>query len=191
VGRTVTQLATPGFPWAKFYFDERFPMIMNYPLIKVRDAFSKYSTLIDENLAGAFKPGLEPSVKISDQYKNLYGFTPPIGDEIYISLTFVRELEKVLADYGPPKRRSRHSPTELEEKALKVLEATVLHEMVHYFRRRFVDQARVNLMSARGRGNEEAVARQFEREAYGVYCTVENLGIGKYFPNTMRIVEKP
>lgn len=59
-----------------------------------------------------------------------------------------------------------------ESDLLLILEATVLHELVHFFRRKFNEQARLNMANARGRDYEEAVARKFEKDTYGKYLTV-------------------
>ena len=65
-----------------------------------------------------------------------------------------------------------------------LLEITVLHEMIHFFRRKFDETARINSMSKRGRAIEEAWAQKFEKEAYGGIYRIRNLLISKYFPKT-------
>lgn len=178
----------PGYPWTSQFFGNDLPQI---PSLKPRvlGAFAQYSGLSGENLRSAFVPGLVPEVRVA-YLSGLYGYTPPIGDEIHISKIFVEELEAALPQNRVP-RSEVYAPTELEERALLILEATALHEMVHYCRRKFnVGNARVNAMNDRGRGYEEATARQFEMAAYGTLSTVQSLSVARYFPRTAETASK-
>jgi hypothetical protein len=179
------------YRWTSQFFREDLRLI---PFVKpkVRDKFQQYSGLSGENLKTAFVSdyhNYEPLVKVK-HLPGLYGYTPPIGEEIQLATIFIEELEAALPKNRVP-RGQVYAPSELEEKALLLLEATVLHELVHYFRRRFdFGGARLNAMSARGRSVEEALAQQFEKEAYGMLHTVQNLSIARYFPRTAATASK-
>ena len=100
--------------------------------------------------------------------------TPPIGQEIQLGKTFMDELDPLL--------RIDNLHVELQARATFLLEATVLHELVHYGRRRF----RVGVARGRQRGREELIARQFERDAYGRFVTVGSLELAQFMPKTGR-----
>ena len=169
------------YRWTSQFFAEDLRLIPKWKP-KVYAKFQEYTGLSGEDLQRAFLPHRIPWVKVVD-LPGLYGFTPPTGDEIQLAKTFVEELEAALPANKVP-RGSVYAPSELEEKILSLLEATVLHEMVHFCRRKFIEAARLNAMSSRGRGLEEAVAQQFEKEAYGKLYTVQSLLITKYMPKT-------
>jgi hypothetical protein len=179
------------YKWTSQFFREDLRLIPSLKP-KIRVAFARYTGLSGENLRTAFISDLnnyEPLVKV-EHLTGPYGYTPPVGQEIQLAKIFIEELEAALPENRVP-RGQVYAPSELEEKALLILEATVLHELVHYFRRRFnFAGARLNYMSDRGRGVEEALAHQFEEEAYGMLCTVQNLSVARYFPRTAATVSK-
>ena len=172
-----------GYPRTSQFFAEDLPWIPRAKR-KVHAAFEKYSGLSGEDLAAQFRPRGWPAVKV-DPIGRLIGYTPPTGDTILLAATFIGELEANL----PPRvvRSGTYAPSELEEKILTILEVTVLHEMVHYWRMKRDGEARVRAMSNRGRGYEEAVARQFEKEAYGMFPSVATLAIERYMPLTAKL----
>jgi hypothetical protein len=136
----------------------------------------------------AFSYNVFPGVSVTDMQK--YGYTPPTGNQILLGKAFVVELETALATLGKGRLMSRmqvrhsYAPTILEGNLLLLLEATVLHEMVHFWRRIFDDSARLNIASSRGRAIEEAVAQKFEKDAYGCFLTPNKLLLTKYMPIT-------
>jgi hypothetical protein len=170
-----------GYRWTNQFFDKDLRLIPDLKP-KVLAKFEEYSGLKGENLRRAFLPGYIPAVRVV-HLPGLYGFTPPISDEIQLAKTFIEELEAALPSNKVP-RGHIYAPSELETNLLWILEATVLHEMVHFFRRKFNDTAQLNSRSASGRAYEEAWARRFEKEAYGKLYTVQSLFIDKYMPKT-------
>lgn len=130
----------------------------------------------------AFKMHRAPLVKVA-LTGDLYGYTPPIGNTIEISETLVREVEQVL-DYAPPRPNQRHAPTYLESDTMMMLECTILHETLHFLRRREHSSARLAAHDPHVRRYEEQVADRFERDAYGLMPNVHSLGLKKYFPRT-------
>jgi hypothetical protein len=152
--------------------------------------FARFSGLSGENLRRAFLPDLDPLVKV-ENLPGLYGYTRPSGSyEIQLATVFIEEFEAALPANGPPRSQVYYAPTELEEKALLLLEVTVLHELIHHFRLKNDGAARVRSMSNRGRGEEERWARQFEKEAYGMVYTVQNLSVAASFPRTAATTSK-
>jgi hypothetical protein len=170
-----------GFPWISYFFAERLP-ILESVRPKVFAAFRNHSNLSMEDALLALKRDVEPKVQLVDM-PGLYGYTPPGRNIIQLGKTFVLELEAALANYQLP-RADYHAPTDLEIRALLLLEATVLHEMVHYFRLKTLDQARINISSSRGRSFEEAVGDRFEMDAYGYQPDVRNTLMERYLPKT-------
>jgi hypothetical protein len=69
---------------------------------------------------------------------------------------------------------------ELQARAALLLEATVLHELVHYGRRKLHGYK----PSARERAAEEYLAREFERKAYGRFVTATSLQLAQFMPRT-------
>ncbi|MDH3431396.1 MAG: hypothetical protein OEQ14_15450 [Gammaproteobacteria bacterium] len=171
-----------GYPWTRQFFESDLRYVPKLKP-KVFDAFEKYSGLRGQNLQAAFRSDYIPIVDIK-HLPGHYGYTPPTGDEIWLDKTFITELELALPSQNVPRNKRRYSPSELEIRLLMLLEATVLHEMVHFFRRKFDESARINAMSKNGRGTEEAWAREFEQKAYGKRYSVQNLLISKYMPKT-------
>ena len=173
-------------PWTTQFFAKDLPAI---PRSKPRvfAEFESYFQLDDRDLRVALKPGYVPFVLLQD-IPGHYGWTPATGDEIWLSRTFIQELEAALPPQKVPRNPDRYAPSELEEKLLLILEATTLHELVHYYRKK--SDAAVNLRSTKGRGFEEALAREFERKAYGSLPTVQSLGIEKYMPKTAKGASK-
>ena len=176
--------SSSGYPRTAQFFAEDLRWIPRSKR-KVHAAFETYSGLIGNELAAQFDRSAEPIVKV-DVIGRLIGYTPPNSDTIYLAATFIRELE---ANLPPRAVRSgdAYAPSELEEKILTILEATVLHEMVHYWRMKRNGEARINAMSNRGRGFEERIARQFEKAAYGMIPSVASLGIERYMPMTAKL----
>jgi hypothetical protein len=158
----------PTFPhqkyrWTYQFFDKDLPLIPSVKP-KVFAKFEEYSGLSGDALKGAFHRGSIPLVQVVN-LPGLLGWTPPTGKEINLDKTFIEELETVLPSNKVPRGRV-YGPSELETDILWILELTVLHEMVHFFRSRLNEDAKQNIMSKTGRGHEEAVAKQFEKEAY-------------------------
>jgi hypothetical protein len=177
-----------GYPWTRQFFDMDLPWVPKLKP-KVFSKFEEYSGLSGRDLRAAFLPSYIPRVRLV-HIPGHYGFTPPTGDEIQLDKTFVDELEATLPSNKVPRNPHHYAPSELEGRLLLLLEATVLHEMVHYCRRKFDSSARINAMSKKGRSIEEAWAQQFEIEAYGKKHTVQNLLIGKYMPKTAAYASK-
>jgi len=183
------------YKWTQRYFEDELPSIPRNNQ-KVFGKFGQYSGLSEDaafvkktgmGLKDAFRQNYIPGVRVRDIQR--YGFTPPTGDEIQLGKTFIVELEAALAILGKRlesrwKVQGSYAPTILESNLFLLLEVTVLHEMVHFFRRRFNESARLNSMSARGRSYEENVARNFEKDTYGHYCTAQSLMLTKYMPKT-------
>jgi hypothetical protein len=175
------QFGQSRYRWTSQFFREDLRLIPSLKP-KVHEKFSQYTSLTGENLRLAFLSYTEPLVKLENIPGEL-GHTPPVGDEIWLDKTFIGELEDALPKNRVP-RDQAYAPSELEEKALLLLEVTVVHEMVHYFRRKFISGVQAKYSFARGRDEEETVAQQFEKDAYGMYYMVENLSIARYFPRT-------
>ena len=169
-----------GYEWTNQFFNSDLPSLLWWKP-KVVEQFSKYSGLMGKELRASLQPGYIPSIQL--KYIGMYGYTPPTGDTIFLGKTFVDELEDAL-EWRGPRNPDRYTPTIRESDLLLILEATVLHELVHYFRRKFNEQARLNMASSRGRDYEEAVARKFEKETYGKYMTVQNMNLAHCMPKT-------
>jgi len=170
--------------WTYQFFHDDLGLIPNQKS-KVHAAFEKYSLIHGETLKLRFVPRYLPYVKLANLDGQL-GYTPPTGDEIQLNATFIDELETELPAAKVPRGRS-YAPSEFEEKVLLILETTVLHELVHWSRRKYGETVMLNYRSTRGLGFEEAVARQFEKEAYGMTNNVHTLGIARLMPRTAKL----
>ena len=151
------------YPWTRQFFETDLRAI---PRRKpdVLAVFESYSGLAGEDLHRAFQSGYTPTVRIVNLPGRL-GWTPEEGNEIQLDKTFIEELETVLPGNKVPRGRV-YAPSELETNLLWILEATVLHELVHFARLKNNEQARLNMKSNKGRAHEEAWADEFEKEAY-------------------------
>ena len=172
------------YPWTRQFFDRNFPRI---PSLKPRvlQAFGQYSGLRPAEMKIPFRSGYFPTIKVREK-PGAYGFAPPTANEIWLGRTFIRELELALGPNRVSKNPRRYAPSELEDKLFLILEATVLHEMVHYFRRKTLDSARLAYSSNVGRGREEWMAQRFEKAAYKFRPSVHTLAIAKYLPQTAK-----
>jgi hypothetical protein len=179
-----------GYPWTRQFFEKD---LSHIPKLKpkVFKAFEKHSGLSDRNLRLAFEHGFNPMVRVVN-LPGRYGNTP---DTSYIELdkTFLTELEAALPRGNVPRNPRRYSPTILEEKLLQLLEATVLHEMVHWARLMFNESARLNVSMGgrRGRAYEGHIADTFEKDAYGMEYTALNLSLRAYLPRTINNTTGP
>lgn len=171
----------PGYRWTNQFFRTYLPRVPSTKP-KVFGKFTEYSGLREPNLRQAFQWGYIPAVRVLS-LPGRYGYTPPTADEIHLGKTFIGELEAAFPAHKVPDGQI-YAPSELETKLLWLLEATVLHELVHFFRRKFDETARMNWSSARGRAHEEAWAQEFEKAAYGRLFTVESLLLTRYMPRT-------
>ncbi len=170
--------------WLKYYVEERLPLIVKHKP-KVYAAFQKHSNLGDD--ARTYLRGhVGPEIRFVNM-PGRYGYTPPGATHIELDKTFVSEMESALGHANLPQRNGRnvyHAPTYLETDLLLLLEATLLHEMVHFFRLLTSEQARANVSFANNTRAEEDIADQFETEAYGFMPDVSKFGLWKYLPKT-------
>ena len=135
----------------------------------VYQAFCRRCGIDKQDVWIAFSSRYVPNFEVRET--GTYGFTPPIGNQVHLGKTFIDELEAALPWNGKPNRDS-HAPSERESNLMLLLEVTVLHEMVHFFRRTFTEQGKMN-----GPGIEETIAQRFEMEAYGRFNTAKSLGL--------------
>ncbi|NND71472.1 MAG: hypothetical protein HKN43_07825 [Rhodothermales bacterium] len=179
------------YPWTHYFLEKELPSLSSYN----RDAHDLLCAFTGLNAkrnraakAVALKFGIEPVIDV--QPIGIYGYTPPTGQIIQLGKTFLSEFESAMATLkngAEPHIPKTYTPTILESNLFMLLEATILHELVHYFRRKFLDDAKLNLRSNSGRGREEAVAQQFEKKVYGMVCDVQNLSLSKHLPNTLAL----
>ncbi|RLJ59052.1 zincin-like metallopeptidase toxin 3 of polymorphic toxin system [Litoreibacter meonggei] len=171
-----------GYPWIKYFLEHRLPAIARTKP-RVFKAFQKHSNLTEKDAATVLKPRMLPRVVLRDM-PGKYGNTPLGMAQIQIEKTFAKELEEALSHTRMPSG-DYHAPTDLEVNGLLLLEATILHEMVHYFRLKTLESARINATSgAKGYGIEERQARRFEKDAYGYLPGVRNTMMSRHLPKT-------
>ena len=170
------------YPWTAHYFRLNFPYVLSGKK-KVVQAFMDYTSMTEGEVKIVFQENRIPNVFVREKPGH-YAFAPPSGDQIWLAKTFVTELEDALGPHKVPNYPKRYSPSDLEYKLFLILEASVLHEMVHFWRRLLLDQAKENMRGGRGPAIEEGIAQQFERKAYGFRPTMHSLAISKYLPKT-------
>ncbi len=122
-----------------------------------------------------------PNIKLK-QLNRRYGYTPSNRIEIQLHIGVVRDCEKFLGRKFPATTirnidvTERHTPVlndyKVRDNILLLLEATILHELIHWCR-----LARVTVYTNNQYTREEVVARRFENAAYGKYATVHSLDI--------------
>ena len=152
---------------------------------KVFDAFVKYSGISEEFASQVLRSNYLPRVKVLP-LPGRYGYTPD-SSQIQLDKTFVKELEASLPNHDISRFSQSYAPTYLETYLLTLLEATVLHEMIHWCRLTFNEASRVNVSSRgkRGLAIEERVAQNFEIAAFGYEPTATNLSLEHYLPRTI------
>ena len=177
------------YPWTTQYFDMHFPTIPSAKPAVFR-AFGEVTGLEDRKLRPIFERARFPPEVVIRARSGYYAYCPPSGDTIELGQTFADEMEKALGlnkyPASPETTHGPYAPTELMEKLYLILEANVLHEMVHYFRRTTHDHAAIRYRSATGRGAEELIAQEFEKLAYKIRPSARTLRLEKYLPETAR-----
>ena len=160
-----------GYDWTRHFINyELWRLPRRKP--KVYRVFSKYCGLKDKYVKIAFQTGYVPDIEVKPI--GTYGYAPPTGDRIQLGKTFIDELEAAMK-WKKPGIREINAPTERESNLMLLLETTILHEMVHYFRRTNTESGAMNASSVQGVSREEGIAQMFEREAYGRFNTVHSL----------------
>lgn len=167
-------LKTAGYPKTLEFFKEKLSLIpTDKP--KVFEEFQKHSTFSGQKARDVLTSGFIPPFRVRN-ISQTYGFTPPVGDGVLLSRTFIRELEVLLDDDTVT---GVYNYYEVRRKGRLMLEGTILHELVHWCRK-------YNYGYLPDRKQEEAEAQRFEQHAYGFVLTVEGLGLAQYMPETSK-----
>ncbi|TDT74831.1 zincin-like metallopeptidase toxin 3 of polymorphic toxin system [Litoreibacter halocynthiae] len=164
--------------WTTFFFKHWFPSIRTRKP-KVAEAFQYEAGVSDAQLRSAFRFGDTPRF-VEKKLVKRYAESNPGSRDISLSKDFVDELEAALSFSKPSWNGKYHAPTYLQGDIFLVLEATVLHEMVHFFQ---ASSALTSVQYTR----EESKARRFENKAYGKQHMVSDGYLRKYFPKTSLI----
>lgn len=138
---------------------------------KVFAVFQRYSDFRPDEARQVLRVGITPKVRVA-RLPGRYGFTPPRSEEIWLGRTFIGEFEALLDEDTVTGVYDRYT---VREKAHRLLEATVLHELVHWCRRK-VHGYNPNQVQ------EEAIAQRFEREAYGMLVDARSVGLAQHMP---------
>jgi len=156
-------------------------LIMQLPLVPVTkpsvfEHFRIFSALPEVDAKNLLRQGYEPQIKMRDT-GSLYGYTPPTGQEIWLHKGVFSDIEALLSGnseivtgYYERQEQRRTNFTKVLPSILPLLEVTVLHELVHYGRK-LVHGYNPDL------DMEEAIADEFEKQAYGQSHTATSLGI--------------
>lgn len=165
----------PTRTWMTYFFKNRLPSV---PAIrpKVAAAFQYEAGVSDAQLTNAFGFGSAPRF-VEKKLAGLYAKTNPGSRDISLNVDFVEEIEAALSFAKPSWNGKYHGPSLIESDIFLVLEATILHEMVHFY------QASSASSSVEYR-NEENKAKRFEMKAYGKILSVSDSYLLKYFPKT-------
>ena len=143
---------------------------------KVFQRFVEYTGMPEREAELLLLPGYEPSVVIKSPRKAIeiagrLGYTPSTGGEIWLHVKLADGVESLLGggNYSAGVWNYYETKSAVERGIRVLLEATVLHELVHY--------ARQKTHAALSRSKEEAIAQRFEIAAYGEIHTVHSLGL--------------
>lgn len=159
------------YPYTRKYFRSELASVPRYRP-KIFRLFREYAMLREKDAEQILEDGIEPKVTVKDLAPGFYGYTPPGTQEVWLHRTFVDELDPLL--------RVDNRTVEVQARATLLLEATILHELVHYGRKLSIGYS----AGLRARSKEERVARQFEQDAYGQFVTASNLKLAQFMPKT-------
>jgi hypothetical protein len=172
---------------AKLEFPKKYPQtqiflsthIIPLPLLKpkVFEAFQGYTQLTQPESKKILTPKFYPEIKVTQTPSGTYGWTPATGNRIWLNNQFIAQFESLLSGRteitsGPwtAYEDQRFKNKVLIPKLFLLLEATVLHELVHFGRKLVFGYNPDRAM-------EERIAQNFERKAYGQVHTLTSLGI--------------
>ena len=101
-------------------------------------AFKKYSQLTDEKARRALGTGPDPRIRVSPLPAGTFGHYRA-GDVIQLSNVIARQHERLINSWGwaqgqsAGRRKDEHARwLRLVRQAVRVIESTILHEMVHW-----------------------------------------------------------
>jgi hypothetical protein len=171
----VPSYLNPTRVWTTFFFKHWLPLVPSRKSSVAR-AFQYEAGVSNAQLGNAFSFGTAPRF-VEKKLFGRYAETVPGSREISLNRDFVEEIEAALSFAKPSWNGKHHTPNYLEGVIFLVLEATVLHEMVHFFQ---ASTAASSVQYIR----EENKAKRFEMRAYGKLPMVTDGYLRKYFPKT-------
>jgi hypothetical protein len=160
------------YPYTRNYFRHDLASVPRYRP-KIFRLFREYAMLREKDAKQILEDGIEPRVVVKNLAPGYYGYTPPGSQEIWLHRTFLDELDPLL--------RVDNRYVEVQARAALLLEATILHELVHYGRKLSIGYS----AGRRARDREERIARRFERDAYGRFVTASDLKMAQFMPKTV------